>query len=431
VDDVPLWEWASIAVCLVLSAFFSATETALTATPHYHIKKLVRDGLDPTRILALWTAHPNRVLTSILVGNNLVNIFAAALATDIALGIFAHSGVAVATGAMTLLTLVVGEVLPKTLAKQHAERVSPWLARVLLLPYWLFYPLTWCLVKFVRGLVRLSGGDLTRRGPFVTEKGIRELIEMSEEEEGGLEKEKRDMLGRVIKMGDTVVREVMVPRTDIVAIPAGSAFDDVLQGAISSGHSRLPVYQDNLDNIKGFVCVKDLLKHVALGSPEFRLEAYLRQPHYVPETKPIADLLEEFQRDSRHAAIVVDEYGGTAGLVTLEDVLEEIVGEIEDEYDASHEKREIVAVGPATYMVQARVDLDKLEEELDLTFSRQEEEEGEEYDSLGGFISAVLGHVPRKGETLSVDGALLSIEEATPQRVLRVRIEKRPPAPGA
>jgi CBS domain containing-hemolysin-like protein len=229
-------------------------------------------------------------------------------------------------------------------------------------------------------------------------------------------------------MGDTVAREVMVPRTDMVAVPAESTFDDVLREAVSSGHSRLPVYQDNLDNIKGFVYVKDLLKHVVLGSPEFRLETYLRQPHYVPETKPVADLLEEFQRDSRHAAIVVDEYGGTAGLVTLEDVLEEIVGEIEDEYDASHEGKEIVAVGPETYMVQARVDLDKLEEELDLAFSREEEEE---YDSLGGFISAVLGHVPRKGETLSVDGALLSIEEATPKRVLRVRVEKRPPAPGA
>lgn len=414
----------------MLSGFFSATETALTATPRYHIKKLVRDGFDPTRILALWSAHPNRVLTSILVGNNLVNILAAALATDIALKIFAHSGVAVATGAMTFLTLVAGEILPKTLAKQHAKRVSPWLARILILPYWLFYPVTWCLVKLVRGLVRLSGGELTRREPFVTEKDIRDLIEMSEEEGGGLEKEKRDMLGRVIEMGDTVAREVMVPRTDMVAVPAESVFDDVLRKAVSSGHSRIPVYQDNLDNIKGFVYVKDLLKHVALGSPEFHLETYLRKPHYVPETKPVADLLEEFQRDSRHAAIVVDEYGGTAGLVTLEDVLEEIVGEIEDEYDASHEGKEIVAIGPATYMVQARMDLDKLEEELGLAFSRGEEEE-EEYDSLGGFISAVLGHVPRKGETLSVDGALLSVEEATLKRVLRVRIEKRPPATGA
>jgi CBS domain containing-hemolysin-like protein len=415
---------------LVLSGFFSATETALTATPRYHIKKLVRDGLDPTRILALWSAHPNRVLTSILVGNNLVNVLAAALATDIALKIFAHNGVAVATGAMTLLTLVAGEILPKTLAKQHAKRVSPWLARILILPYWLFYPVTWCLMKLVRGLVRLSGGELTRREPFVTEKDIRDIIEMSEEEEGGLEKEKRDMLGRVIEMGDTVAREVMVPRTDMVAVPAGSTFDDVLREAVSSGHSRIPVYQDNLDNIKGFVYVKDLLKHVVLGRPEFRLETYLRKPHYVPETKPVADLLEEFQRDSRHAAIVVDEYGGTAGLVTLEDVLEEIVGEIEDEYDASHEGKEIVAVGPSTYMVQARVDLDKVEEELGLAFSREEEGE-EEYDSLGGFVSAVLGHVPRKGETLSVDGALLSIEEATLKRVLRVRIEKHPPAQSA
>ena len=426
-EGVPQWEWASIAVCLVLSAFFSATETAFTATPLYHVKRLVRDGLDPTRILALWIAHPNRVLTSILVGNNLVNILAAALATDIAIRIFDHSGVAIAVGVMTLLTLIVGEILPKTLAKHHAKRAAPWLARILLMPYWLFYPLTWCLVKLVRGLVRLSGGDLTRREPFVTEKDVRELIEMSEEEEGGLEKEKRDMLGRVIKMGDTIAREVMVPRTDIVAVPAESAFGDMLQEAVSSGHSRFPVYQDNLDNIKGFINVKDLLKHVELGSPEFHLEAYLRKPHYVPETKPVADLLEEFQRDNRHMNIVVDEYGGTAGLVTLEDVLEEIVGEIEDEYDASHEAKEIVAVGPETYMVKARVDLDKLEEELGLAFSREEED----YDSLGGFISAILGHVPRKGETLSIDGALLSVEEATPQRVLRVRVEKRPPASSA
>lgn len=424
VASVETWEWIVISTCLVLSGLFSASETALTALTQPKVRQLIETEPEQFGGFQLWLDHPNRVLSTILVGNNLVNILASALATDISGQLFGHQGVAVAVGVMTFLVLVFGEVVPKTYAKHHAEPVAMRLFPVLVFTYWLCLPVTWVLVFIATGLVRLFGGDLDRSGPFVTEEDIEYLIDLGTRE-GVLDQEKERLLQSILEFDDITIREVMVPRTDTIVLALDASPEEVMELAQHSAHSRIPVYDEQIDNVKGILYLRDLFRMHTSNGGDTKLAStwteLLRTPYFVPGSMKISDLLKEFQRRKSHMAIVVDEFGGTMGIVTMEDILEEIVGEIHDEYDTD-EMDEIITVSEHVYHADAKVSLRSLEELLSIEFP----DDGD-YETLGGFLTAHEGRVPQCGDAIENAGYRFVVLDANEKHVSLVEIRREVP----
>lgn len=428
---------------LMLSAFFSASETALTSISKFHAKKITPNG-NGTSPLDVWIQDPNRILATLLVGNNIANVGASILAAFIAETLFSRAGLPQYRGiagftafAFTTSSLLIfGEIIPKIYAKQHSERVA---SRVILyLNLFYSFPLK-PFIRFFLGIsnfvVRFFGGKTSAEGPFLTQDDIKTLIEVSQKE-GVLEEEEREMIHSIIEFGDTIAKEVMVPRTDMVRLNVNTKLRESLETAVAAGHSRIPVYEERIDNIIGILYVKDLLAYwhralkeaddtqvhngVSPGMEErFDLRSLLRNPVYVPETKKVSELLHEFQQQRTHMAIVVDEYGGTAGLITIEDVLEEIVGEIHDEYD--REGALYRQLAEDRYEVDARISLFDLKEELEIDLP-----EGEDFETLSGFISSVAGCVPEVGEVITWERYKMTILEGDERRITRVRIDREP-----
>lgn len=424
-DGVSTWEWVVILLCLVTSALFSASETALTALTQPKVRQLIDKDPEKFGVFRLWLEYPNQVLSTILVGNNLVNILASALATDIARRIFGNQGVAIAVGVMTLMVLIGGEVVPKTFAKHHAQRVATTLFPVLRITYYCFLPITMVLVFLATGLVRMFGGDLERSGPFVTEEDIEYLIDLGSRE-GVLDEEKERLLNSILEFDDITIREIMVPRTNMSALPLNATPEQLLELAQNAAHSRIPVYDEQLDNVVGMLYLRDLfrMQTSANGKSLFaeKWDELLRAPYFVPGTMKISDLLREFQRRKSHLAIVVDEFGGTMGLVTLEDILEEIVGEIHDEYDTD-EIEEVIPIAEDVFHADAKVSLRSLEELLSMEFP----DDGD-YETLGGFLTAHTGRVPQGGESVSSEGYRFLVLEANEKHVCQVEIRRLPQA---
>jgi CBS domain containing-hemolysin-like protein len=361
------------------------------------------------------------VLTTILIGNNIVNITASALATDLSYRLlrateYADTAVPVAIGVTTLLLLTFGEITPKTIAKAKHERIAGPMMWLLRGPYTAFYPATWLFAKMSRGLMTLAGSTLHDDSPNVTEEDIEYLVSLGSRE-GALEKDREKILQSAFEYTETNVREIMVPRTGMISLELHSTMHEVLTTLIESGHSRLPVYEGDLDNIVGLFYAKDLLRHVLEDTAEFNLKNFLRPAYYVPEPKKVSSLLSEFKRDRVHMAIVVDEFGGTSGVITLEDVLEEFHGEIQDEYD--EETNLIEEQEDGVYLADARVEIDEVEQHLDVEFPKHPE-----YDTLGGFIVAQVGSVPPIGFEVSLENLIFRVEDADEKRVIRVCIEE-------
>ena len=393
-------EMVVILACVIASGMFSGSETALTSLWDARLQGLIERRPWGVRYLELWQRRPNLVLSSILVGNNLVNILASALATDLSmrslriLGVGDSAGAAIglAVGAMTLLILVFGEVLPKTWARHNADKV------VVVLPLlMLFYYLSWPLAKLLslttRGLVRLTGGSLSPNGPAVSEEEIEFMIQKSTAE-GSLDADKEAMLSGVFDLDETMAREIMVARTDLVAFEAHASLDEVLSVIEERGFSRYPVYQENVDKIIGIFYARDLIPYLrGQDRKPFNLRGFVRPPYFVPITKLLDQLLKEFRYDKVHIAVVVDEYGGTAGVVTLEDVIEEMVGEIYDEYDRTEHL--FIRDSDGSFRVRAKLSIDDLAESLDMDLP-----EDLDVDSVGGLMMFLAGHVPEKGQEL-------------------------------
>lgn len=424
--QVPSWEWLAIAFCLLLSGVFSASETALTSLSHTKINQMLESEPQRYRMFRLWLDHPNRVLTCILIGNNLVNILASALATDIAQRIFLKSGVAIAVGVMTLLILISGEIVPKTYAKYHAKQIAHLFLPLLHIFYRLFFPFTWTLTKIASGVVLLFGGKVSHSGPYVSEADIEYMIDLGTRE-GVLDGEKEKLLQSILEFDDITIREVMVPRTQMLAIPYNSTTDDVLKLANHSPHSRIPVYHEQIDDVQGILYLRELFRMYTTNGQHMEPESstlwreLIRPAYFVPGTMKISTLLGEFQKRKKHIAIVVDEFGGTMGLVTLEDILEEIVGEIQDEFDTD-DKPDLVQTEEGFWLADAYVTVRELEEVLDIEFP----DDGD-YETLGGFLTACYGHVPEVGHTTEYEGFLFTVLEANEKSVQRAEIKRAQP----
>jgi CBS domain containing-hemolysin-like protein len=383
-ESVPTWEWVTIFCCLFLSAFFSGSETAFVSLSRAKFQALLIDRERKRDPLRVWVDNPSGLLTSILIGNNLVNIGASALATDIASKIFKSSALAVAVGATTFVILVFGEITPKVMARRYAERYVLLAGYSLVLFYFCTWPVTWVFSGLTRGLIRVTGGDPDQDFTTVQADEIQLLVSMSAKE-GGIDKYPAHLIDRVIRFHDKTVKDAMVPRTQIIGLEISDDVNIVLEVANKSGHSRLPVYRDNLD---------------------------------IPESAQLGRIIKEFQKRKIHMAVVVDEFGGTEGIITLEDVLEELVGEIQDEFD-----REVVMMrklASGALEVSGRTPV----EDLVRVFPHWEGETPSK--TVGGLIMEITGRVPLPAETVTTEGLRFTVLGSDERQIKRVLVESVP-----
>ncbi|MFH1740511.1 MAG: hemolysin family protein [bacterium] len=419
----------SFAVLVALSALFSGSETALTSMTKLRVKRLFKKDDPSYAKLESWLHEPNRYLVTILIGNNVVNIGASILASSIFTRLlqrydWQHTGAfggGLAFGTVTLLLLVFGEITPKTFAKQHAARISQIVIRPLDTLYRLFSPFIHVFLAVSNAIIRLMGEQTVKEVPMVTAEDVRTLIEVSEKE-GLIEEEEREMIHHIIDFGDTVVREIMIPRVDIQALDVSTPFDEVRKAVVEGGHSRIPVYEDDIDKVVGILFAKDLFAFWNDSGKEWSLSGMLRPTLFIPKNKKVNDLLQTFRRERTHLAVVVDEYGCTAGIVSIEDILEEIVGDIQDEHDKEPPEYQIGKDGEI--IANAKVDVDVLKQELEIDLSLPDVE----FESLGGFITTFLGDLPSQGDVIIYESIEMTILEADDRRIKRVKIVRRPTA---
>ncbi len=405
---------------LLLSALFSGAETALLAANKLRLRQRREQGDPRAERLARLLEEPGPVLTALLVGNNIVNVTAAVLAGALFVRwVGPARGPWLAVVAMTVLLLILGEITPKTFAAKYADRLALWVGRPVAWLTVALFPVIRALSVFSNLLVRPLGGRVNLASPLVTEEEIRLLVKMGEEE-GVIEEDERQMIHSIFEFGDTVAREVMVPRIDMVCVEDTTTVDGVLRVVLEEGHSRIPVYHETIDQIVGVVHVKDLLSHIKAGHHTLVVKEVMRPAYFIPESKRLDDLFREMRRKRTQMAIVVDEYGGTAGLVALEDLLEEIVGPILDEYDVDEKLFE--TANGQTAVVDGRLSIEEVNELMSLDLPT------DEVDTIGGFVYTLLGHVPQQGESVTAGDVEIVVEKLEGHRVARVRINRRVPA---
>ena len=410
-----------VVILVALAACFAASEAALLALSR--LRLLQRSGSEDGKSLERLVGDRNLYITTILVGNTIILLASDSLATWAAIQYGVWKPVLVATIVMTVVMLVFAEIIPKLIVVQDATRWARRLAPFLMFMMRLLRPVTWALVGLTHWVIRLFGGDPDAPGPYVTEEDIRTLVNVGETH-GALEEEEKEMIHSIFELGDTVVREVMTPRTDMVCADVADPVSTGVALVIREGYSKLPVYEENIDHIVGVVHDRELLIAVSRGEEHTLLRSIMRPIKAIPENKKVDELMREMQAEKVSVAIVVDEYGGTAGLVTMEDLLEEIVGEIMDEYDAEQQDMppEIKELPSGDVIVDARMNIDDVNERLGLHLPT------EDFESIGGYTFGLFGRVPMPGEHLSIDdGLTLFVEKTAGRRLLSVRIKK----PGA
>ncbi len=418
-----------IFILLLLSAFFSSSETAfirLDKIKLRHLKEHKAKNSTSIELIEKLLHDPSRFLTTVLVGNTLVNIAASSLATvliirvAISFGFFNMALLTFAvTGIMTVIILIFTEIIPKTIALKKSERVAFLFVRPLYYFSRLFSPIIYSAAKVSTFLTMLFGINISARDTLVSEESIRALVGIGEEE-GVLESEEKEMIDSIFYFRDTVVREVMTPRTDMIGAEMISTPQQVIDIIIQYGHSRIPMYQGSIDKIIGVIYAKDLLRISAsqLHDPQ-QLQRFRRDPYFIPESKKVDELLREMRTNKMHIAIVLDEYGGTSGFVTIEDLLEEIVGEIKDEYDG-HEKPEIESCDEKSYIVSGNMNLDDVNTETDLLIAT----EGN-FDTLAGYILELYNGIPEKGTQVEDSQAIYHVLDVQDHRVTKIKIEKK------
>ncbi len=416
--ELPVGDLIGVAVCLVFSAFFSGTETALTALSDRRTQQAIDQGGRLNQVLQSWIDRPTRVLTTLLVGNNLVNIIGSVLAARIAHSLLDSYADAVAVGAMTLVVLVLGEVTPKTFAKHNPIRVAVpamYLVRVFEL---LFFPVAWVLARFGGGLIRVAGGVDALQAPTVTEGDIEYLLELGQREGVFQEEERAELIASVLEFGETIAKEAMVPRTEAHFLPLDLSLQEAVELLVGWGHSRVPVYETTPDQLVGLLYAKDVLRVTACADPPVPPLATIMRSNllFIPETQKISDTLRLMRTSGQHLGIVLDEFGGTAGIITMEDILEELVGEIRDEFDGPEEE-ELQKLEEDHYIADAGMDVFELGEELG-----EEIPDDGEYETLGGFLTSQLGRVPVAGDQVVLGTLHFSVTEADPRRVISVDI---------
>jgi putative hemolysin len=408
---------------IVLSAFFSGTETALFSLNKMQLKKMQKEEENNWRIKSIIRLldDPQRTLISILIGNIFVNIAASSLAAYLAIKHFGNIGIGIASGIMIFIILIFGEIIPKSLAFANAEAISKRVAKPIEIISTGLFPLIKFFKILINGLYYFLRMKKTKEKKEITEEDLITLIDAGKEE-GVIEEEENEMIRNIFEFGDTTVKEVMIPRVDMACVPSDTKLDSILKLIKKIGHSRIPVYEEAIDNIIGILYAKDLLgiyEQWYASKEKFDLKGIIRDAYFVPENKKIDELLDIFQKDRIQIAIAIDEYGGTAGLITMEDVVEEVVGEIIDEYDKEIKLFEMI--GDNTVIVDGIIDIEKINDILNIEIPEND------FETLAGFIFDLLGKVPKKDEKIKYKNFQMVIERVVKNRIRRVKIIKEFP----
>lgn len=399
-------------VLLMLSAFFSSAETSLTTVNKMRMRSLAEAGDKRAKMVLKITGDSGKMLSAILIGNNIVNLSASSLTTAIAIG-FGGYAVGIATGLITFLILLFGEITPKTVASMHAEKFALFYGSIINIIMKLSTPIIFIINNLSKGILLLFRIDINARPNTITENELRTIVDVSHED-GVIESEEKEMIYNVFDLGDAKAKDVMVPRVHVSFADVSSTYEELIEVFREDKFTRLPVYEETTDNVIGTINMKDLL--LFDNRKEFHVRDILREAYFTYEYKNISELLIEMRDTSCNIAIVLDEYGETAGLITLEDILEEIVGEIHDEYDENEEEF-IKKIGEREYMVEGSMSLDDLNDHLNLFL------ESEDYDSLGGFIIEHLDRLPEENdEVITEDGIRMVVESLDKNRAERVHV---------
>ena len=400
-------------ILLLLSAFFSGSETALTAINKLRMRSLADDNVKGAKKALKLIEDPTKMLSALLIGNNVVNISATALATTMAIDIWGNRWVGLITGILTLIILIFGEITPKTISAIKAERVALRISGVILFITKLLTPVVFIINKLCNGVMRLFQIDPNEKPTSMTESELRTILEVSHEE-GVLESEERRMITNVVDFGDSLAKDVMVPRIDMSFASVDLTYDELVQLFSVDKYTRLPVYADNRDNVIGVVNLKDVFFYSG-EKEDFNILDIIREPYFTYEFKKTSELFIEMRNESIALALVLDEYGATAGLITIEDLLEEIVGEIRDEYDDDEEDC-IQAVSEKEFIVDGNTKLDDINEVLGLDI------ESSDYDSIAGHIIYLLDHLPEEGESVQEMHAIFTVASVDKNRIDKVHI---------
>ena len=414
--DLEAWlQLIILIISLILCAMASAAETALTSISRIKLKNLVEEGDKKALEIESLISKPNVFLSTILVVNSVAVIIASSMTTVLALRFIPDYGELIGTILISLVVLIFCEITPKTAAVQNPLRWARVLVNPVRVAAWLLHPLVVTLSAITNTMVRLMGGQMKHRGPFVTEEELRLLVTVGEEE-GILEEAETDMIHSIFEFADTPVREVMIPRIDMVTLESDVTVDEAVDLALQGGFSRIPVYEETIDNIIGVLYTKDMLKQLREDHNSLPIRELVRPAYFVPETKKLDDLLREIRQKRTHMAIVVDEYGSVAGLVTIEDLVEEIVGDIQDEYD--REEKLYEQVTQFEYVFDAKINLDEFNELMDTDL------ENEDYETLGGFLLGQLDKIPVAGDTITFKNLTFTVLTTRGLRITKVRVER-------
>ena len=396
-------------VLLVLSGFFSSAETALFSISRTRIRYLAKENDRFFKLIEKMRENPHKLLTTILIGNNIVNVGAAAMATSVVMNLFPNYAVGVATGIMTFLILVFGEVLPKS----TATRNNVLIAKIAIYPiYWfslLFFPIL-IILNFIPKVT-----EQIQRTPRVTEEELMTFVEVVEEE-GGIEEEEKELIHNIFEFDDTNASEIMTPRADMFVIDANEAID--LEALAKSGFTRIPVIEGDIDHVIGLLNIKDIFGKLASGTDIVDVREIMIKPYFVPENKKLDQLLHQFKLRKLHMAIVVDEHGGVSGLITLEDALEEIVGEIRDESDK--EEPHIVEKKNREWVVLGKTDIDQVNEKIGMDIP-----DTRDYDTFSGYVLDSIGRIPKEKEEIDIGAYIITVEEMDGNRINRYTVKQK------
>lgn len=418
---------------ILVNAFLALARSALINVRKARLRQLADEGVGSARTAERLAENASRLLATTQLGMMLTSFFAGAVVAAVSAPALAKSlepwlanasspvAFVLVVVPTALVMLILGELVPEAVAARHSERLALWLARPLAVLAVVAMPLVRLVVWLSDAISHLFGASSHGAMPFVTEEEIKTLVDAGEEE-GVIEEEEKEMIFSIFELGDTLTRQVMVPRIDVVALDVATPMREALDAIMNAGHSRIPIYSETIDNVVGVLYAKDLLPYLRDGRTDVPLQKIVRNAYFIPETKRASDLLPELQQRRVHMAIVVDEYGGMAGIVTFEDLLEEIVGEIQDEYDA--EEPNVVPLGEGAFLFDGRVSLDEVNELMEASLPT------EDYDTLGGFIYTELGKVPVVGDQVCYEDLAFTVESVAGRRIRQVDARRRVPAEG-
>jgi len=406
---------AILVLLLSASAFFSSAETALMTSNKLRIRNLAENGDKRAEKVLEITANTDKMLSAILIGNNIVNLSASALSTTLTLKMFGSSLVGIATGILTFLILVFGEITPKNVASKNAENIALKYIGIISLLVVILTPVIYVVNK-VAGIVISLFVKNNDDNNMVTEDELRAMVEVSHED-GVIEKEEKKMIVNVVDFGDTVAGDIMLPRVDMVMVSVESSYEEILKIFREERYTRIPVYEESPDNVIGILNVKDFL--LIEDKENFSVKEHLREPLYTYEYKKTSSLMVDMRKTGANIVIVLDEYGTTVGLITLEDMLEEIVGEIRDEFDADEDEG-ITKISETEYLIDGSTNLDDVNDRIGLELS------SEEYESIGGIIMEKLGRLPVEGEVITFDNIILTVKKMDHARIEKVGLKLKP-----